>query len=195
VTPEEVSARARLGGLTLAFDTNALFGDRTLFAVCDEVALYNARLARRGLAPIRLLVCTVAHAEKLFDLKKQFRGTFDENVILDGLRRKGLVIQPFEVKHALETAIRLGERHPTTPEWHAAKRRRCLECLGLPAITAAPGTGQECGATVDWLIGAHARSEGGILVSDDKGAEFVGLIERIPISTLQASLKQLLGEP
>lgn len=129
MSPEEIAEKARRGGLTLAFDTNALFGERSLFGVCNGVARYNERLAQRGLSPIRLVVCTVAHAEKLFDLKQQYRGTFDQDVILRGLQRKGLVIQPFDGKHAMETAVRLGELHPTTAEWHAAKKKRCLECL------------------------------------------------------------------
>lgn len=195
MTPEEVAARAREGGVTFAFDTNAVFGEGPLFAVCNAVSLYNERLAARGLAPLRLVVCTVAHAEKVFDLKQKFRGTFNIDVIVRGLQRKGLIIQPFDVKHALATAVRLGERHTTTAEWRAAKKKRCLECLGLPRETPAPGSGAQCGAMVDWLIGGHALSEGALLVTDDTGPELVGLTERLKLSTLKTAIEQLVGEP
>lgn len=195
MTPEEVAARARAGGVTFAFDTNALFGEKPLIAICNAVARYNERLIARGLAPLRLLVCAVAHAEKVFDLKQQFKGTFDIDVIVCGLQRKGLFIQPFNVDHALETAVRLGERYATTADWRAAKRERCLKCLALPPKTPTPGSGQHCGATIDWLIGGHARSEGALLVTDDTGPEFMGLTEHLKLTTLKIAIEQLLAEP
>lgn len=195
MTPEEVAARAREGGVTFAFDTNALFGEGPLFAVCNAVSRYNERLAARELAPLRLVVCAVAHAEKVFDLKQAFKGTFNIDAIVQGLQRKGLIIQPFDVNHALETAVRLGERYTTIAEWRAAKKERCLECLGLPPGTLAPGSGKYCGTTVDWLIGGHARSESALLVTDDAGPEFVGLTDCLKLSTLKAAIDQLLGEP
>jgi hypothetical protein len=195
VKAEEIADKARSGGLTLAFDTNALFRDKRLFAVCNGVSRYNERLKERGLSPVRLVVCTVAHAEKLFDLKQAFKETFDRDVILQGIQRKGLIIQAFEIRHAMETGVRLGERHATPDAWHAAKKKRCLQCLGLPSETPLEATGQGCGATVDWLIGGHARAEGFVLVTDDTGPEFKGLTERLKLSTLEEALEQLLGEP
>ncbi len=58
---------------------------------------------------------------------------------------------------------------------------------------AAPGTGQGCGTTVDWLIIGHARAEGCVLVSDDMGPEFTGLIKRVKLGTLEAALLKLVS--
>lgn len=195
MTPQEIAARLRPGGIALAFDTNALFGEGSLFAVCSAVARHNERLAARDLPPVRLVVSAVAHAEKLFDLKQQFQDRFDGGVILRGLARKGLAVEPFGADHAIETAQRLGERHADTPAWHEAKRRRCLQCLGLPTATVTPGNGQGCGATIDWLIGGHARAAGCVLVTGDTGPEFAGLADRVRLDVLEAALQAILSEP
>ena len=194
MTPQEIAARLRPGGLAFAFDTNALFGNTSLFAVCSDVARHNDYLAAHSLPPVRLVISTVAHTEKLFDLKQKFREKFDGAEILRGLERKGLAIEPFEAEHAIETALRIGERNPTTAAWHEAKRQRCLECLGLPTATDTPGKGKGCGATVDWLIGGHARAPGCVLVTDDNGPEFDGLADRVKLDVLKAALQAILNE-
>jgi hypothetical protein len=188
----EISARLAAGGLALAFDTNALFPDGQFIRVCNDVARMNERLSRRGLPPLRLLASAVAHTEKLFDLKQRLRDTFDIGVVLQGLASKGLEIQPFTTVHALETATPLGERHATSDEWQAAKKKRCLQCLGLKADMEVPGSGRECGATMDWLIGGHARAEGCVLVTDDTGPEFAGLGDCVKLETLAEALRELL---
>lgn len=195
MTKDEIAARIRRGGLALAFDTNALYVDRRLIALCAQIARCNERLRQRGLKPARLIVCAVAHVEKLFDLKQKYRDAFDFGAILDGLRSKGLEIQAFDASHARETAIRLGERYPSTSDWRRAKRQRCIRCVGLdPERVTAPGSGQRCGAAVDWLIGAHARAEGCVLVTDDAGPEFAGLAERVQLATLSDAVQEILAE-
>jgi hypothetical protein len=195
VTRDEIAARLSGGGLKLAFDTNALYFDRRLVALCSDTEVWNERLERRALPRVQLVVCTVAHAEKLIDLKQIHRDRFDRGVILRGLTRKGLRIQPFEAEHALETGIRLGERYPEEADWHRAKKERYLRSLGLSLTTEAPGSGKRCGATVDWLIGAHASAEGCVLVTEDTGPEFDGLTGRVRLEVLEAALGQLLSEP
>ncbi|KYF78277.1 hypothetical protein BE17_13155 [Sorangium cellulosum] len=196
MTRDEIAARFRRGGLALAFDTNALYVDRSLIGLCAEIERCNERLRQRDLPPARLIVCAVAHVEKLFDLKQKYRDAFDFGAILDGLRSKGLEIQAFDASHARETAIRLGERYPSTEAWHQAKKQRCIRCVGLdPGRVGAPDSGQRCGATVDWLIGAHARAEGCVLVTDDSGPEFTGLADRVQFATLAAAVHEILAGP
>lgn len=192
MTEGEVAERLRAGGVAFAFDTNALFGAPRLFGVCAAVSQHNERLRLTSLQPIRLTVSAIAHAEKLFDLKQKYRDKFDPDVILEGLRSKGVHVEPFESRHALETAQRLGERYKDTKDWHEAKRLRCVRALGLPTDTKTPGTGKGCGATVDWLIGGHARAARCVLVTDDTGPEFVGLVDRVKLEVLEAALKALL---
>ena len=66
--------------------------------------------------------------------------------------------------------------------------------MDSPNKVEATGTGQGCGATVDWLIIGHARAEGCVLVSDDTGPEFAGLVERVKLETLEAALLKLVSE-
>ncbi len=195
MTGEEIGSRLAEGALVLAFDTNAVYRDRRLNGLCERIARYNLRLLADGRPRVRLVISAVAYAEKLFDLKQRWRGAFDLEAILSGLRSKGIEVQPFDARHALETASRLGERYPDDAAWQRAKRDRCLSCLGLPkATTPAPGSGRTCGATVDWHIGGHARAEGCVLVTDDNDPELGGLIERVSLDTLEAAVRGLLGE-
>lgn len=188
MTGDELSARLAAGGVALAFDTNAVFAERRLMALCGRVARHNRRLGAAGRAPVRLVISTVAHAEKLFDLKQRWREAFDLGAILDGLRAKGIEVQAFEARHALETAARLGERYPDTAAWQQAKRDLCRRSLGLAGDVVTPGTGRGCGATVDWLIGGHARAEGCVLVTDDHDPELTGQIDRVGLGDLEAAL-------
>lgn len=191
---EEISQRLREGGLTLSFDTNALFLDRKFMDLCDDVARWNEQLRIEGRLPVGLRVCTVAHAEKLFDLKQRRRDAFDMGVVMDVFRSKGLVLDSFTDKHALALATRLGEFYPDDETWRKAKRNRCIQCVGLSPsqLQAASGTGKRCGATVDWLIGAHAHAEGYVLVTDDTGFELKQL-ERVRLDTLAEALRKLMS--
>ena len=95
----------------------------------------------------------------------------------------------------METGAWIGERYPTSKDWYRAKKERSLRSVGLdPDKVDASGTGQGCGATVDWLIIGHARAEGCVLVSDDTGPEFTGLVERVKLATLETALEKLVSE-
>lgn len=151
------------------------------------------RLKEQSLDKVQIVVCTVVYIEKLFDLKQRFRDKFNPDAILDALRSKGVAVEDFSAQHALATAVRLGQAYPDSAAWHQAKKKRCLECVGLPPTAQAPGTGKHCGATVDWLIGGHAHASASILVTDDQDPEFKG-VERIRLDNLVAGLRQLLRE-
>lgn len=192
---DQIATRLRGGSIVLAFDTNAVYGDRRLFRLCDSLADYNDRLRRKGHPDVRLVVSTVVYAEKLFDLKQRYGEIFDLNEILRGLQQKNLDVQPFSTRHALATAVRLGEKYKDDAAWQCAKRARYIAALGLSKDTAAPATGRNCGATIDWLIGGHAQAEGAILVTDDTDPEFGGGIERVRFDVLKTALDKLLAEP
>lgn len=192
---DEIAGRLRTGGLKLAFDTNAIEADKRRDAVCDSVAQWNAKLAARSLLPVHLVVCAVVHHEKVFHLKRRFGDKFNPSIIVTGLKSKGLATEAYDAQHAMETGAWIGERYPTSSDWHRAKKERSLRSVGLdPIKVEAPGTGKECGATVDWLIIGHARAEGCVLVSDDTGPEFAGLVDRVKLGTLEAALQKLVSE-
>lgn len=195
MTEDDIAELLRSGGVRLAFDTNAVEGDRRRDAVCNKVSQWNRKLSDQHLLPVRLVVCAVAHHEKVFHLKQRFGSTFDASIIEVGLKSKGLVIKAYDARHALETGAWIGERYPTQNDWHLAKKERSLRSVGLdPSKVVAPGTGHGCGTTVDWLIIGHARAEGCVLVSDDTGPEFAGLVARVKLGILEAALQKLVGE-
>jgi len=190
----DITAQLRGGGVKLAFDTNALSGKRRLGALCARVRHWNMALSARTLPEVKLLVCTVAHFEELFHLKKSKGDLFDIQVILDGLDSLGIEVQPFGVEHALATALWLGERHPTREAWRSAKKERYMRGLGLvPGKDKAEGA--HCSTTVDWLIAGHAQAERCVLVTDDEGPEFAGLVDKVRLGELEAALQKLLSEP
>jgi hypothetical protein len=190
----DILAHLRSGGVKLAFDTNALSGKRRLGALCESVRHWNEQLAARTLPEVKLFVCTVAHFEELFHIKKSKGDLFDMRVILDGMDSFGIEVQPFGVDHALSTALWLGAKHPTSAAWRHAKKERYMRGLGLvPGKDKAEGA--HCSTTVDWLIAGHAQAERCVLVTDDEGPEFAGLADKVRLGELEAALKQLLSEP
>lgn len=195
MTEDEIAERLQTGGLKLAFDTNAVEGDSRRDSVCDNVKRWNDRLVVRSLAPVSLVVCAVVHHEKVFHLKQRHRDAFKPSIIIDGLKGIGIVTVPYDAQHAMETGAWIGERYPTPNDWYRAKKERSLRSLGLdPSKDKVPGSGKGCGATVDWLIIGHARAEGCVLVSDDTGPEFLGLVECVKLGILEAALQKLVGE-
>jgi len=194
VTTDDLVIQICSSGVTLAFDTNAVYDDGRLFNLCDRIDHYNVRHDAAALPRVRLVISAVAYTEKLFDLKQRFRDRFDLNRILQGLKRKQIDFHAFDAGHALATAVRLGEKYKDDAEWQRAKRARYIAALGLPRDTNAPATGRNCGATIDWLIGGHAQAEGAILVTDDNDPEFGGGIERVKLEVLEAALDDLLAE-
>jgi hypothetical protein len=194
VTGVDILAELRGGGVKFAFDTNALSGKRRLGALCMRVKHWNVQLTARTLPEVKLFVCTVAHFEELFHIKKSKGDLFDNQVILDGLDSLGIAVQPFSVEHALSTAMWLGARHPTSEAWRNAKKERYMRGLGLvPGKDRAEGA--HCSTTVDWLIAGHAQAERCVLVTDDEGPEFEGLVDKVRLGELEVALQQLLSEP
>lgn len=186
MTPEE---RIAAGGAVLALDTNALTGFQRLADLCDRV-----NLLREVSDPldIRLCVPAVVHMEVLFDLRQRYGSAFDADFVLRNLFEKGLTVEPFVEAHATHAAARLAESFPRTADWHGAKRRRCIECLGLrPSEVPNAASGKRCGATVDWVIAAQAAHEGWILVTNDTGPEFAGLEMKVSLDRLERALADL----
>lgn len=186
MTPEE---RIAAGGAVLALDTNAIYGLGRLAKVCNHVNLLRAAAEPLD---IRLCVPAVVHMEVLFDLRQNIGTKFDANIVVQGLLDKGLTIAPFEERHAVHAAERLAESFPHKADWQAAKRRHCIECLGLglseEKAYELESRKKPCSATIDWVIAAHAAHEGWILVTNDKGAEFAGLKLKMKLEQLEQIL-------
>lgn len=178
--------------LTIAFDTNILFKDKSLIELCDKIN----HLKLYGNRKIKLVVPAPAHLEKLHDLKQRYKDTYNFEIITSGLRRKGLIVAAFEPRHADIVAGLIGKQFPTTKDWRDFKRNRCINCLGLKGTIdefIVLGSGKNCGATVDWLIAGYAYAENCLLITEDKGEEFKD-IRKTNLESLIEVVKQLLKE-
>lgn len=203
MTTEQLIAQIVAGPVRLLFDANVLFKTEVVLNTCQEVARIEDVYRSELRAPVRdgkrieLLIPAQVYAERLFDLKQNYKHNYDVRKAEAAVLRMGMSILSFADNHARELAVMLGERFGTVETWRAAKRQRCMACIGLPAAhhALAVGKGRRCGATIDWLIAAHARAEGCILVTDDKGDEFKRFEPRVKLDTLCGAIEQILAEP
>ncbi len=105
----EVYELLQVGNLTITFDTNALYNTRTFFNICDKINLINTKLKYE----IRLIISSLVHAEKLFDLKQEYGNKYDIDHINQVLKAKKVSIAPFEYRHAEAVAQLIGRQFPT----------------------------------------------------------------------------------
>lgn len=191
--PEE---RVRAGNVTLALDTNAMYlAKKRLLDLCNSVNRLNAGPNALNL---RLCVPAVVHMEMLLDIRHvllQKGSPYDAAVVDQGLRDKGLQVMAFEKHHAERAAELLAGRFPDAPAWREAKRLRYVRSLGLNDTDELRKTGKRCSATIDWLIAAQALQEQWVLVTDDQGAEFAGVEQKLRLAQLEQLLAELLGNP
>jgi hypothetical protein len=164
---EEVYALLCEGRLTIAFDTNALFGDKRFLALCNK---FNRIKHFETDYQFKLVIPAPAHAEKLLDLKQKFQQKYDYNEVIIGLKDKRVTVMSFEPHHADIVANLIGKQFPNKKDWYQFKLQRCLDCLGLKLKHyEGAATGKHCSATVDWLIAGYAYAEDCLLITDDTG--------------------------
>lgn len=178
---------------TLAFDTNAIFGDTKKDDGVALIDLVNVANAARGARPeIGLVLSAVVLHEKIRQMAQRRGAAFDASLPLGFMQAKRLRVEAFDDAHALAVARRLADLYPRHGDWRAFKKRRCLQCLGL-AEEASSRDGSECGATVDWLVVGHAEARGYLLVSNDTGPEFAGVRRRAPLATVKEAAERLVA--
>lgn len=188
----------RAGGVTLAFDTNAIIGrsprERRLvfggfFTICD-IANRLRDEAPRPLE-IHVVVPALARLEALYDLRiERGKAPFDEAFVKSALEGKARVIE-FNDDAAIRASGVLLRWFDCDEAWQRAKRERCLEALGLGKGHPASGRGL---ASIDWAIAAQAEAEGWILVTRDTRAEFQHVSHTITKEALRELLDRLLEE-
>jgi hypothetical protein len=198
LTNEDVYRQIQAGDVTLAFDTSVTVR-RGFLALCEQANRINAKRDAFGLAGrIRLCVPAAAHTERLFDLAQEYGDEYNVGFVRGILSRFRITVPDFTVSDAEHCAALLARRYKTPAEWHAFKKKRCLECVGLPPEqhALARGSGQKCGAPNDWLIIAQASRGNMVLVMDDKGrGDGYALVERVARSDdVREALEQVLGE-
>ena len=198
MTDSDVYRQIQAGDVILAFDTSVTVRHGFL-SFCEQANRVNAKRDAFDLpGRIQLYVPAAAHAERLFDLAQEYGEAYNADFVRDILSRYHITIPAFTDSDAEHCAKLLAHRYKTPAEWYAFKRKRCLECVGLPPQhhSLAQGSGQKCGAPNDWLIIAQASRGNMILVMDDKGrgGEY-DLIKRVARSgDVRAALDQVLGE-
>jgi hypothetical protein len=84
------------GQVTLAFDTNAVFGDRQFGKICDNVN----RLNEKNQYEFNIVVSSLVHTEKLFDLKQSIKDKYDQRIVTQFLSSKGIHVESFKEEHA-----------------------------------------------------------------------------------------------
>jgi hypothetical protein len=198
MTPDEIYYLMQAGDVTLAFDTSVTVR-RGFLSLCDQVNRIDERRKALGVSErIHLRVPVAAHVERLFDLAQEYRDRYDVDVVRRVLEERRVEVPAFTIRDAERCAELLVQRYKTPAEWYAFKKRRCLECVGLPLRYhgEAKGTGGSCGAPNDWLIIAQASRQSELLVMDDRGRygeyELVECIVRS--NDVRSALDQLLEE-
>jgi hypothetical protein len=185
----EVYELLQTGKLTITFDTNALYGDIRFLNVCDEIDEINNKLKYE----IKIVISSLAHAEKLFHLKKKHKEEYDIGFINQVLKRKKVNIVPFEPDHAEAVAKWISTQFPTSEEWQMFKRQECINCLGINEDeNNIPGSGKKCGARVDWLIAGYAQAKNYLLITNDKGNEFKHIEKKTTLKILEKSVNKIL---
>ncbi|MDM8566234.1 hypothetical protein QUF74_11375 [Candidatus Halobeggiatoa sp. HSG11] len=77
----EVCKLLQVGNLTITVDTNILYEIQNFFKVCNKINAmpkYN----------IKMVISSLVHAEKLFDLKQAYENKFDINHVIKVLEAK-----------------------------------------------------------------------------------------------------------
>ncbi len=198
MAPDDIYSLMQAADVTLAFDTSITVR-KGFLSLCDQANWVNERRKTLGLSG-RVLLCVpaVAHTERLFDLAQELGESYNVKVVRHILRERHVTVPVFTSQDAEHCAELLAQQYETPSEWYAFKKRRCLECVGLPPNyhDLAKGTGQKCGAPNDWLIIAQASRGEMLLVMDDQGRggeyDLVGCIARY--SDVRTALEQLLSE-
>jgi len=190
----ELHEQLRTENIMLTFDTNIT--TRSGFSLlCKNVQIINSLQKETH---IRLSVSAVVHAEMVFHLAQLYGNNFNLALIREKLVELDVEVLNFTFLEAEYCAKLLQQKYNTPPEWQAAKKRRCLECVGLPHdyYPKAIGTGDKCGAPNDWLIMAQAQHNNMILVTEDKGkhGEFSRILNITRYNNLKESLNRILTE-
>ncbi len=167
--------------LKIAFDTNVLFGLNRFYRICDQL---------NTLGQIELIVPVLAYIEKIYDLKQSLKQRYNHDLILEGFSSKQVKIMTFTQKHAEAVANLIWQQFPDKKDWKQFKSQRCVSCLGLTEIPATATKNKRCSATVDWLIAGYAVAENCLLVTDDKGVEFQGVLQKTSLDLLETCLAQ-----
>jgi len=198
MTPDEIHELLQAGDVTLAFDTSVTIR-RGFLPLCDLANRVN-ELRQALQSPVRIGLCVpaAAHTERLFDLCQEHGDAYDEEFVRTVLHQRGIEVLSYTAKDAEHCAKLLYQRFQTSQEWHAFKKRRCLECAGLAPqhYHLAQGTGRRCNAPVDWLIVSQAHRQGMLLVMDDRGrgGEFDHIERKVRYSDVRDALAQIHDE-
>lgn len=181
----------------LAFDTSAI--RQGFFSFCEQVSRINTKREALNFSwRVQLYIPAVAYTETLFHLAQKYGDTYDVHGINQQLNHYQVTVPEFTQLDAEHCAELLVQRYQTPAEWQAFKKRRCLECVGLPVAYhhLAEGGGNECGAPNDWLIIAQASRGGMWLVMNDLGRhdEFELIPNKVRFNEVNHTLQRVLDE-
>lgn len=195
---DELYRQLQTSDVVLAFDTS-ITSRKGFFSFCEQVSRINTKREALNF-PWRVQLCVpaAAHTETLFHLAQKHGDTYDVHTINQRLNHYRVTVPEFTQLDAEHCAELLVQRYQTPAEWRAFKKRRCLECIGLPIEYhhLAEGGGKECGAPNDWLIIAQANCRRMWLVMDDLGRhdEFRLVSNKVNFNEVNNTLQRVLSE-
>lgn len=191
---EKVEELIRQGGVALAFDTNALWHHKKLFEVCNLANQVRGKSSHLG---FELLVPAVAHSEHVLHIRHETGAktrSFSSEILREGLERKGLRVEGFQLDDAEKVAELIARQHPSAESWQQAKKELVLRRSGLTGPEKVDLPGRKFAATIDWLIAGQAAGNSWILVTDDTGPEFAEVSLKIDFASLESLLEKMLAE-
>ncbi len=180
-------------GCTVAFDTNAIPGANILPFGRAAKRLNEGRSGERR---IRLVVPALVDAEHRAHLIWQYASTgrkFDPEQPARTLRQYEIEIAPFLASDAAAYAALITGRFTDREAWRREKFAVCARAVNLPdADLSRVGKNHNISATADWFIRSHVESNGWIVLTDDRGAEWQGYARKCSYNALAAALNRIL---
>lgn len=155
--------------------------------VLDTSVLWRRRV--RDLAELakkhnhKVEIPALVHAERIAQVRRDKGRAFDLSFIDSFLKTHEVEIVSFDREIAERSAQELARRFPTPEAWHSARRQRCETRFQLASSATAP----ICPATIDWYISASYSDREIVLVTEDKGPEFVAPVKLSLDEAIQAA--------
>lgn len=176
------------GPVCLALDTSSARGKKANSArVLNLADLVNqVNEDRAATAQIAVVIPTLVHAERLFQLAREKGAGFDPELPNQAMMAKNIRFLAFELPDAEHHATSLYERYPTDSAWKQVRLARGAEAetQGAPP--------ERMSTTVDWFIRTQVTGRQMVVLCEDAGPEWSGAPLLARYDDAVAALRELL---
>ncbi len=168
-------------GCLLLVDTSVIPTNQ-LIGLSNLVSRWNSEHR----TTVRVAVGSLVYTERQAQERRKRPADFDAQVVREFLAGKQIEVLPHDHDVAEAASEWLFTIAPTDQDWKRLKHQRLTkEVRDVPPRTS---------ATVDWFIGGHTVARGAILVTNDKGAEFRDVDDKVGLDELTEHLKAHLAD-